>query len=404
MNTDLVDTMNIDQSLIFAHDENKIILEVNEEDAKQLLNGNETPTTTTSHVTTPSSINIAINLTTINAKDFGSANFPHLIMIKAAYAVRNVAFLNKTDSIQVATTTCQTRTNFHTRESWWAEQLKQAKTMIQQTTPYSWAKAVHVWELTNPHLYYFITGAHNCQVLKKIDLPQTTEKLSLLLSPAHGPDGTFRIRISFTVHFGRQEHQHKADAWKLIEPHIQHIYPAARIMAESYMQLPDLNCTRSDVRTYIHQARRRFEENCKNTFFLLPLTKLHPFKTTSTYNTPPTSSADSSKDSFTQISPVPKKEINSTKSSSESDDEDDSDKSAIVFSCKEKQEILEEAVQLAKVPEQEKALIKIITATGKQSPIQQRFIATQPNPKTDNDVLTNKPLRTRIKPLATPKE
>jgi len=47
---------------------------------------------------------------------------------------------------------------------------------------------------------------------------------------------------------------------------------------------------------------------------------------------------------------------------------------------------------------------KIITATGKQSPIQQRFIATQPNPKTDNYILTNKPLRTRIKPLATPRE
>ena len=127
MSTDLVDTMNIDQSLIFAHDENKIILEVNKEDAKQLLNGSETPTTTTSHRTTPSSINIANDLTTINAKDFGSSKFPHLIMIKAAYAVRNVAFLNKTDSIQVATTT-----NFLTRESWWAEQMKQAKTMIQK--------------------------------------------------------------------------------------------------------------------------------------------------------------------------------------------------------------------------------------------------------------------------------
>jgi hypothetical protein len=170
------------------------------------------------------------------------------------------------------------------------------------------------------------------------------------------------------------------------------------------MELPDLNCTRSDVKAYIHQARRRFEENCKNTFFLLPLTKLHPFKATSMSNTPLTSSADSSKDSFTQISPAPKKEINSTKSSSESDHEDESDKSAIVFSYKEKQEILEEAVRLAEVPEQEKALIKIITATGKQSPIQQRFIATQPNPKTDNYILTNKPLRTRIKPLATPRE
>ncbi len=159
------------------------------------------------------------------------------------------------------------------------------------------------------------------------------------------------------------------------------------------MELPDLNCTRSDVRTYIHQARRRFEENCKNTFFLLPLTKLHPFSATSRSNTPPTSSADSSKDSFTQISPTQNKEIKSMKSNSESDDdEDESDKSVIVFSYKEKQKICKEAVRLAKVPEQEKALIKIITATGEQSPIQQRFIATQPNPKTNNDVLTNKPL------------
>jgi hypothetical protein len=176
--------------------------------------------TSTTQTTMPSQPNIGNDLTTINVKDFGSANFPHLIMIKAAYAVRNIAFLNETDSIQVATTTCQTRTNFHTRESWWAEQMKQAKTMIQQTTPYSWAKAAHVLELTNPHLYYFITGAHNCQVLKKIELPLTPEKLNLLPSPAHGPNRTFRILISFTVHFGRQEHQHKADAWKLMEPHI----------------------------------------------------------------------------------------------------------------------------------------------------------------------------------------
>ncbi len=204
MNTDLVDSMNIDQSLLFAHDENEIILEVNEEDAQQLLNETDAPTTTTSHRTTPSSINIANDLTTINAKDFGSANFTHLITIKAAYAVRNVAFQNETDSIQVATTTCQARTNFHTRESWWAEQLKQAKMMIQQTTPYSWANAAHVMELTNPHLYYFITGAHNCQVLKKIDLPLTPERLSLLPTPAHGPDGNFRIWISFTVNFGRK--------------------------------------------------------------------------------------------------------------------------------------------------------------------------------------------------------
>jgi hypothetical protein len=170
------------------------------------------------------------------------------------------------------------------------------------------------------------------------------------------------------------------------------------------MELPDLNCTRSDVRAYIHLARRPFEENCKNTFFLLPLTKLHPFKTTSTSNTPPTSSADSSKDSFTQISPVPKKEINSTKSASESDDENDSDKLAIVFSYKEQQEILEEAARMAKVPEQQRALIKIITSTGSQSPIQERIKVNEPNEKSENIILIDKPFKTKIKPLATSRE
>ena len=47
MSTDLVDSMNIDQSLLFAHEENEIILEVDEEDAQQLLSETETPTTTT---------------------------------------------------------------------------------------------------------------------------------------------------------------------------------------------------------------------------------------------------------------------------------------------------------------------------------------------------------------------
>jgi len=53
MNTDLVDSMNIDQSLIFEHDDNEIILEVNEEDAQRLLSETDTPATTTSNGTTP---------------------------------------------------------------------------------------------------------------------------------------------------------------------------------------------------------------------------------------------------------------------------------------------------------------------------------------------------------------
>jgi hypothetical protein len=74
-----------------------------------------------------------------------------------------------------------------------------------------------------------------------------------------------------------------------------------------------------------------------------------------------------------------------------------------VFHSK-KQEIMEEALRMAKIPEQEKALIKIITATGAQYPIQQRITPTQPNWNTDNDVLTNTPLKTNIKPLATARE
>jgi hypothetical protein len=97
-------------------------------------------------------------------------------------------------------------------------------------------------------------------------------------------------------------------------------------------------------------------------------------------NTPPTSSADSSKDSFTQISPVQNKEIKSTKPASEStDDENESDKSVIVFSYKEQQEIIEEAARMANIPEKQKPLIKIITATGSQSPIQERITVNEPN-------------------------
>ena len=92
MNSDLADTMNIDPSIFFAINDNKVILKVDDEEAKQLLQENENTTTTASQPTMPSQLNIANDLTTINAKDFGSSNFPHLIMIKAPYAVRNVAF------------------------------------------------------------------------------------------------------------------------------------------------------------------------------------------------------------------------------------------------------------------------------------------------------------------------
>ncbi len=46
MNSDLAETMNIDPSIIFALDNQEVILEVDEEEAKQLLE-HENPTTST---------------------------------------------------------------------------------------------------------------------------------------------------------------------------------------------------------------------------------------------------------------------------------------------------------------------------------------------------------------------
>ena len=123
MSFELAKEMDVNPNLLIKtnssdeHD-NQVIIEVNKEEAEQLLKDDKTLTTlkTVKKLTSPTT-NFAADLTTINTNDFGSANYPHLVMIKAAYAVRNVTFLNKTDSIQVATMTCQARTNFHTRET-----------------------------------------------------------------------------------------------------------------------------------------------------------------------------------------------------------------------------------------------------------------------------------------------
>ncbi len=122
---DLAKVMEVDPGMIFDFNntddqDSEVIINMDEEEAKILLQEDEEPASTKTRITniSISKTNIANDLTTINVKDLGSSNYPHLVMIKAAYTVRNVAFLNETDSIQVVTTTCQTRVNFHTRESW----------------------------------------------------------------------------------------------------------------------------------------------------------------------------------------------------------------------------------------------------------------------------------------------
>ena len=145
----------------------------------------------------------------------------------------------------VVTTTSTARTNFYANESWWGQQLKRAKSIIYQTTPYSCAKLAKVLELRNPHFYYFVNGPQNCQV---------------------------RNKIEFIIQTAR---------WKQIEPHIKFIYPAAKLLAKSYIELLDLNCTNPDrYKGLSNQARHNFEENGKNPFCNIPLQKLHPFQPT----------------------------------------------------------------------------------------------------------------------------
>jgi hypothetical protein len=79
---------------------------------------------------------------------------------------------------------------------------------------------------------------------------------------------------------GRPKFTTQNDGWKQIEPQIKFIHPAARHMAESCMELPDLSCTNPDIRAYTNRARQNFEENCKSSFYNLPLHKLHPFQPT----------------------------------------------------------------------------------------------------------------------------
>jgi len=112
--------------------------------------------------TTTLKTNIITRLKTFNSNNFDSQNYPHQINIKTAFAVINVVFSNKTDSVPVATTTKSARTNFYANESWWGRQLMQAKSMIYQRTPYSWAKSTKVLEITSPHFYYFVNGPQNC--------------------------------------------------------------------------------------------------------------------------------------------------------------------------------------------------------------------------------------------------
>jgi hypothetical protein len=57
-----------------------------------------------------------------------------------------------------------------------------------------------------------------------------------------------------------------------------------------------------------------------------------------------------------------------------------------------------------KKKKKKRALIKIITSTGSQSPIQERIKVNEPDEKSKNIILIDKPLKTKIKPLATSRE
>jgi hypothetical protein len=99
-------------------------------------------------------------------------------------------------------------------------------------------------------------------------MPRT---IDLLPTPVNGLDGFYRIGISFTTKFGTAEFTTQTEGWQQMEPHIKFIYPAARLLGKSNMELPDLNCTNPDIRAYINQARRNFEESSKNNFYNIPI-------------------------------------------------------------------------------------------------------------------------------------
>jgi hypothetical protein len=80
MNSNLADTMNIDPSIIFALDEQEVILEVDKEEAKQLLE-HENPTTSTAQPTKSSQLNIANDLTQGFSSFFVSRPFQNAFKI-----------------------------------------------------------------------------------------------------------------------------------------------------------------------------------------------------------------------------------------------------------------------------------------------------------------------------------
>ncbi len=66
---------------------------------------------------------------------------------------------------------------------------------------------------------------------------------------------------------------------------------------------------------------------------------------------------------------------------SKSDTSDKEDNKFIALSAKEVQDIFDKAIGTADIPKKEKALIKIITTTGNQSPIRERFQNTEQDEK-----------------------
>jgi hypothetical protein len=71
-------------------------------------------------------------------------------------------------------------------------------------------------------LYYFVSGVLNCQVLKKIKLLLSPEKINLPPTPVNSPEGFYGIQISFnTIRHVQRHVLHMA-------LHIKYLYTLAK--------------------------------------------------------------------------------------------------------------------------------------------------------------------------------
>jgi len=431
--------MDIDDDNLLLHpdDGDSFDLPTNDREIDDLLNDdNDDRQHLTDRPVTPMK-----SFITLNCADIGSANYPIKASVKCGFAVRNLFLQNESDSQIAINTDCRAMTDFYKTESWWFSQIQSAKTMLYQSPPYNWARAARVLEFNQPKAYYTFNGPNNKQILRNITFPMTNEFIQLLPTPFLGPDGFFNIRISFVAQFGHDNkpaNMTSDQGWKSVEPHLKFIYPAARIMAESYMEIPAIDNTDPDIRLFITQSKRNFEENCKNNFYGLPQRRLNPFYQTkpvtppqATNASPNTSFLDASvkavseklrlkhqnltspekqaatqKITTTMLSEITKEASNHNSSASSDSEDSDQDPQELLnaYSSKEKMEIVEQAAILANVPKKERQLIKIITATGNQSPLRKRLTPTRTDPSREKGYTTEVPIKADIKPLATSRE